>query len=131
MKANLVMLSAAIACGSCAGSMKATPVRVAVQDLQDQEARLAGSILVTDGCLNVHQHGAYIQPCGHAGRESITLVSDPGNLIPGLFIKERGRLGGELEVVVTGSLVKVDNPAPGTGQRIYLEIRSIGVPPAH
>ena len=127
MKALLLSLAAAIViCAPCGCATNSELLRVPIQDLAAQKTQLLGTTLVTQGCLSDSHHGAYIRPCDETAPYDLTLVTDPSNKIPELFMRVLGHLGGEMEVVATGSLVRV--PAD---QQIYLELRSIDVVRKH
>ena len=127
MKARLLSLAAAIGiCASCGCATDSDLPRVSIQHLAARKTQLLGTTLVTQGCLSDSHHGAYIRPCDETDPSDLTLVTDPNSKIPELFMRVLGHLGGELEVVVTGSLVTV--PAD---PQIYFELRSIDVVRKH
>jgi hypothetical protein len=126
MKAVGIALVILIASSSCA--VAATPLRVEAIDLPEMAASLIGRTVVTQGCLADTNHGAYIAACGEVSTLGVVPVTDPNNLIPGVFVKELGHLRGELEVEVVGQLKQDGGPTRGSAQEVYLELHTIVVP---
>ena len=122
MRVQFLQVAVASVCALC-GCTSIKPQQIQIQDLSARKTQLIGATIVTEGCLSDSHHGAYIWPCGATEPNNLTLIDDPGDKVPELFMRTLGHLGGELEVIATGSLEMTSD------KQIYFKIESISTAP--
>jgi hypothetical protein len=119
---TLVSLFSALSL-SCGVVAAEPPRRMDLESVVDSGNRLVRHRVITRGCLVLHAHGAFVEPCGNEDWRRILLLDAPLEVFPSEMIMCQS-CSGVVEADILGTLVLEKN-IRGTGRHLVPRVEAL------